>query len=99
MDVHIESRSIVFDFSNVQEPGVFPNSDFEGFVAELSDSERSVLYAVVNPTFSNVELDEAALVYDGGGVELNLAGIAYDATTFIRIDLLVAPLNLLRNVD
>jgi hypothetical protein len=99
VEVHVEDRSIVFDFSNVQAPGVFADAEFEGFVADLTHPDRSVLYATVNATFTNVDLGPDAVVYDRGGVELNLAGVAYDSTTFIRVDLLVAPLNLLRNVE
>ena len=99
VEVHVEERSVVFDFSNVQSPGVFADAQFEGFVADLTHPERSVLYAMVNATFTNVDLGPDAVVYDRGGVELNLAGVAYDSTTFIRVDLLVAPLNLLRNVE
>lgn len=98
VEVYVESRSVIFDFSNVAAPGSFPTGDFDGFVIEVP-GDKPILHAQVDEESTNLELDDSAIVYGEGFVEVDFAGVAFDDTGFVEIELLVGPLKLLRHGD
>jgi hypothetical protein len=96
VEVYVEPTSVIFDFSNVSEPGRFADVDFEGFTVEIAASaNRPIMFAAIDTRMTNVELDAHAMTHDRGHLDVNLAGVAYDADSFVKIDLLLGPLNLL----
>jgi hypothetical protein len=100
VEVHVEASSIIFDFSNVQEPGTFEEADFEGYVVEIAaQANRPILFASIDTRASNLGVDADAVTHNSRHLELNFAGLAYDSDSFLKIDLLVGPLNLLGRAE
>ncbi len=98
VEVFVDGKSILIDFSNVDGPGVFDEGTFEGFVIEVVRSADSpIFHASIDREATTLDVDEARLAYDETGLEINLAGASYDSNGFIKVDLLVGPLNILRN--
>ena len=96
VEVYVEPTSVIFDFSNVSEPGRFADVDFEGYVVEIAaGANRPIMFAVIDTRATNLEFVADAVTHDRGHVDVNLAGVSYDADSFIKIDLLLGPLNLL----
>jgi hypothetical protein len=89
VEVQVERRSLIFDFSNVEQPGRFPASEFEGYILDISRGQNAPLlvYAVIDHKLSNVDIDNEALSYDHDFLEVNFTGTRYDSTTFVKIDL------------
>lgn len=97
VEVYVDSGSIIIDFSNVQEPGVFEDADFEGFVIELAaESGTPIQIARIDTDATNMEVRREDLAHDAYHLDVNLAGRSYDSDSFVKIDLLVGALNLLR---
>lgn len=97
IEVHVEPRSIILDFSNVREPGRFENVAFEGYLVEMLQARKSpLLFAALDLETTTLDIDDARLAYDEEALEINLAGVPYDSGGFVKIDLLVGPLNPLR---
>ena len=96
LEVYFDGRSVVLDFSNVETPGVF-EAEFDGFEIEFEDYRdgADLYFTVLDGEASSVELREDAISYGSHYLDINLSGVAYDSKTFIKIDLLVGPLNLL----
>jgi hypothetical protein len=95
VEIHIEDRSVIFDFSNVSEPGTFADVDFEGFALEIAaEASTPILLARIDTDVTNVDIGDDALTYDRGGFDVNFAAVAYDSSSLVKIDLLAAPLNL-----
>jgi len=96
VEIHVEGRSLILDFSNVAEPGSFADVDFEGYVLEITPGADSpILAAWVDTDATTLDVEDAHVSYDEGHLEVNLAGVPYDPGGFVKIDLLVGPLNLL----
>jgi hypothetical protein len=96
VEIHIEDRSVVLDFSNVAEPGAFADVDFEGFLLEISaDANTSIHEAEVDRDVTNLDIASEAVTGEDVYLEVNLAGLAYDSDSLIKIDLLANPLNFL----
>jgi hypothetical protein len=98
VEVHIDGQSVIFDFSNVAEPGVFPDVEFEGFLLEVAaDSNAPIHRARVDGDTTNLDIADGAVIHDETHLEVNLAGVAYDSEGLIKIDLLAGTPNLLGN--
>lgn len=96
VEVHIEPRSVIFDFSNVSEPGTFADVDFEGFVVEIAaEANKPIMFAIVDVRETTLAFDPDQVTHDSGHLEVNFAGVSYDSESFVRIHLLVGPLNIL----
>jgi hypothetical protein len=96
VEIHIDANSVIFDFSNVAEPGSFEGADFEGYILEVARTAGSpILFARVDTDATTLDVEDDDLGYDERHLEVNLSGVAYDGGGFVKIDLLVGPLNLL----
>jgi hypothetical protein len=96
VEIYIDGHSLIFDFSNVVEPGTFPDDDFEGYMLEVAPhADSPILAAVVDPGATTLDLDMSNLAHDRGHLEVNFAGVAYGPGDFLKIDLLVGPIQLL----
>lgn len=96
VEIHIEGRSVILDFSNVAEAGAFADVDFEGFLLELSaDANTPIQAARVDRGVTNLEIADEAVMDDGLYLEVNLAGLAYDSDGLIKIDLWAGTPNVL----
>jgi hypothetical protein len=96
VEVHVHAQSILFDFSNIEGAGQLADTHFEGFVVELAPGiDKPILFAKLDLAQTNLDIDSRAVTYGDDYLELNLAGVEVDAHGFVKVDLLVGPLNLL----
>lgn len=96
VEVHVHAQSILFDFSNIEGAGRIADTHFEGFVVELApDADKPILFATLDLAQTNLDVDSRAVTYGDDYLELNLAGVELDPNGFVKVDLLVGPLNLL----
>jgi len=90
LDVDVEGRSIVYDFCNVAAAGTFPQAEFEGFVVtdtfHLAAPIRSV---TIDWDKSTMNMSDAAISFDEHTVRVNLAGLEYDETCRVKLDLVL----------
>lgn len=88
VDIDLEGRSIIYDFSNIVGPGEFAAAAFNGYVfTDLSESGPVILGATVDRTVTTVDLEDQDLVVDGHTLRANFAGIPFDEVGFVKIDL------------
>lgn len=96
VDVFVNPRSIIFDFSNIEEARAIADTHFEGFVFERESGPRNpILFASIDSEVTTVDLDPQSITFGDDYLELNLAGVALDPDGLIKVDLLVGPLNVL----
>lgn len=89
--VDVQGRSIIFDFSNVDRPGVFRRSEFNGYIVhEMLGAAPEILVAQLDPEVSTLELDPDDIVIEGSTIRANFEGHAFDETDFVKIDLVFA---------
>jgi|GEM_PF-2542781 len=96
VEVHIEDHAIVFDFSTVEEPGHFPAGDFEGYIVKIVHTgDAPVLAAaIVDREETTMDVVQDDLSYDLEGVAINLADRAFDPSSFLKVDLVLADIAL-----
>ena len=89
VEVDVHEGSIIFDFSNVEEPGVLSTLETGGYLLDGSDT-TSVWGVRIDSEHSNA--DPAALIvqFDRNGVTVNFDDLEYDSNTFIKIDVRLA---------
>lgn len=89
VETFFDGRSLVFDFSNAPSKGSIAEEGFEGYVLALTEDSRlaSIVDAFVDETESTVEPDAVAIELDETSVSIDLGGLRYDDTTFVKIDL------------
>ncbi|MGB8224663.1 MAG: hypothetical protein WCF10_18880 [Polyangiales bacterium] len=94
VEVHIEDQAVIFDFSNIEEPGRFPDAEFEGYILHIVHTEDAPLLvaAVVDWETTTMDVGEDALSYDVDQVAINLAGRPFDSNSFVKVDLFLGRL-------
>lgn len=91
VSIDVEARSIVFDFSNIVSPGEFGRADFNGYViADLLRTTPALIGAKVDREMTTLELDDDDIVIDRGSVHANFAGLAFEDSDFVKVDLVFA---------
>lgn len=86
--IDVQAQSIIYDFSNVANPGVFGRADFNGYViANLFSVGPKLVAANVDREATTVDLDDADVVVHADSVHANFEGLAFDAGDFVKIDL------------
>lgn len=89
--IDVQPRSIIFDFSNIVDPGAFPQMDFDGYVVgDFLGAAPQIVGARVDREVSTLDLDDRDIVIDGGRIRANFAGLAFDVTDLVKIDLVFA---------
>jgi len=90
VDIDLEGQSVLYDFSNVAAAGRFPSAEFEGFViTDTYHSVAAIVGASFDGTLSTLSLPEEALSFEAHSISVNLEGIAFDQTSFIKVDLVL----------
>lgn len=90
VDIDLEGRSILFDFSNVVAARRFVSADFEGFVVtDMYESVAAFRGVSIDRTLSTMDVRDEAISVRAHSVSVNLAGVAFDPTSFLKIDLLL----------
>lgn len=88
IEISLDSSSIIFDFSNVDAPGRFLDTEFDGYVVHVNHPERpfELVYAWVDP-MTSVDVQNEDLSYYSDGLDINFASNSYDWTGFLRVNL------------
>ncbi len=89
VEVHVEDSAVVFDFSNVEEPGRFPDGEFEGYILELVRSADApfLVAALVDSKMSTLGIFQDDLSFDEDRLEINLAGHSFESSSVLKINL------------
>ena len=89
VEVHVEERTVVLDFSNVEEPGRFPYGEFEGYILELVRSADApfLVAALVDSKMSTLGIFQDDLSFDEDRLEINLAGHSFESSSVLKINL------------
>ncbi len=97
IEVDIEHGSVLFDFSNVATEGRFPDAVFEGYVLYFARKCGDPIFtsATLDREVSNVDVRSGDISTHFDRLKVNFAGIAYDQTSFLKIDLSWANVNCL----
>lgn len=92
VEVHVESRTVVFDFSNISAPGRFLDGDFEGYILDVVRTEDApvLLAALVDWKMTTLDVSQDDLTFNEDRLSVNLAGRAFDSNSFIRLQLHLA---------
>ncbi len=89
VEVSVDRQSLIFDFSNVDREGVFPEARFDGY--ELAFARRCgdmVLAGVsIDKEHSTMAAAEIRTSHHYDRVGVDFQGLAYNHTSFIKIDL------------
>lgn len=89
IDFHVEKESVLLDFSAVEEQGAFPHGGFDGYVIYFRRDchDMALSSASVDRDLSGVlhGVPEVQTHFDH--LEINLEGVTYDDSSFIKIDL------------
>lgn len=89
VEVHVDGRAVVFDFSNVAKPGQFPDGEFEGYILDVVRAADTpvLISASVDSQMSTLHIYEGDLSFDGDRVAVNLAGLTFDSNSVLRVEL------------
>ncbi|MFW2389462.1 MAG: hypothetical protein ACN4G0_14070 [Polyangiales bacterium] len=89
--IDVQARNIVYDFSNVASPGAFGRAEFNGYVvSDLLRGTPQVIEARLDREVTTLDLEDGDIVIDGKSVHVNLEGLAFTDTDFVKIDLVFA---------
>ncbi len=81
VEIDAEGGSIIFDFSNVDAPGVLSTLQSGGF-----QLDGKVLGVSVDTELTDADYDALVIQSDRNGVTVDFDDLPYDDTTFIKID-------------
>lgn len=86
------SHSVILDFSQVAQSGRFPEADFDGYVLEvlLEESNGTLMSVAIDRELTNVAIDRGDVDWDRSRIDLNFAGVRYDETSLLKLDLTFA---------
>lgn len=89
VEVHVDGNAVVFDFSNVAEPGRFPVGELEGYILDMVRTADApvLIAALVDPEMTTLDVVQNDLSFDRDRLVVNLAGRDFDSSSFLRIDL------------
>jgi hypothetical protein len=89
VEVHVDDSAVVFDFSNVAEPGRFPDGEFEGYILHIVRTADApvLISALVDLQMSTLDVFEGDVSFDGDRLAVNLAGMTFDSNSLLRVDL------------
>ena len=89
IEVFVDGRSLIFDFSNVSKTGRISEGEFEGYVLVVEEDSGlpPILDAIVDALKSSPGSENLDVQFDDKSVVVNLQGLDYDGDTFIKVDL------------
>ncbi len=85
LEVEVEGSSVLFDFSNVEAPGVLSTLDSGGFVLDVTELP-SVLGVGIDPELTSADPSELGIQFNGSQIIIDFDDLNYDDTTFIKVD-------------
>lgn len=91
VDIDLDSHRIVYDFAGVRAPGRFPDADFEGFVVtDLFHSVPGIGAVSIDRSMTTMLVPDSAVSFDAQSASINLAGMSFDTSSFVKLDLVFA---------
>ncbi len=89
VEVYIDDNIVTFDFSNISEPGQFPDTGFEGYILDIVRTADApfLIAAEIDQDASNLDVTQDDLAFDTDRLSVNVAGRAYDSESLLRIEL------------
>jgi len=89
IEVFFDGHSLLFDFSNAPKSGTISDEGFEGYVVEMTEESRhgALLDASLDAELSSVDAERIQIDLVDGSVAVNLRGLEYDDSLFVKIDL------------
>ena len=89
IEVHIDDRAVILDFSNVEEHGHFPDNEFEGYVLDIVRTADAPFLgiALLDSQATTLDVVQGDLSFDRDRVAINLAGRDFDSNSFLKINL------------
>jgi len=89
VEVHVEGSAVIFDFSNIAEPGRFPDGECEGYIIDIVRTADApfLIEALVDGQMSTPDLVQGDLSYEFDRLTVNLAGLAFDSNSLLKVDL------------
>ena len=89
VEVHVDGSTVMFDFSNVAEPGRFPDGEFEGYILDIVRTADApfLIGALVDGEMSTPDVVQGDLSADLDRLAVNLAGLTFDSNSFLKVDL------------
>lgn len=89
IEVEVDHLHLILDFANIEEAARFPDADFDGYIFDVVGDEHGPIlaYAWVDRQ-TNIDIDDRDLSIQEGRLEINFAGVAYDWSAFVQINLL-----------
>ena len=88
VDIDLGSHHIVYDFSQVSQRGRFPDAAFEGFtVTDMYHSVSEIRSVSIDRDATTMRVPDEAVTFDAHSVSLNLAGMGFDASAFVKLDI------------
>jgi hypothetical protein len=89
IEIDLEGRSILYDFSNVVAAGRFPGADFEGFsLTDIFGACATFRGAQIDRDASTMNLPDDAISFEAHSLLVNLADMEFDSESFLKIDVL-----------
>ncbi len=89
VEVHIEDRAVILDFSSVAEHGHFPDNEFEGYILDIVRTADAPFMgiALLDSQATTLNVVQGDLSFDRDRVAINLAGRDFDSNSFLKINL------------
>jgi len=89
VEVHVDGSTVMFDFSNVAEPGRFPDGEFEGYILDIVRTADApfLIDALVDGQMTTPDVVQGDLSVDLDRLAVNLAGLTFDSNSFLKVDL------------
>ena len=89
VEIGVDSRSLTFDFSKIEQSGAFPQAGFEGY--ELAFARRcgdpAIASASVDAEYSTAEASKLEVLHHYDRVSVNFERMAYNPGSFVKVDL------------
>jgi hypothetical protein len=89
VEVHVDGSTVMFDFSNVVEPGRFPDGEFEGYILDIVRTADApfLIGALMDGQMTTPDVVQGDLSVDLDRLAVNLAGLTFDSNSFLKVDL------------
>lgn len=101
VEVHVDDSAVIFDFSNIEGSGRFPDAEFEGYILDIVRNADSPVWvaALVDSEMSTFHALQDDLKLDRDRLWVNLAGRSFDSNSLLRIELYLADVSDPRDAD
>lgn len=88
VDIDLDGHRIVYDFAKVSAPGHFPDVEFEGFVVtDMFHTVPDIRGVSIDRSLTTLLVPDTAVSFDAHSVSINLAGMDFDGSSFVKLDL------------